>query len=120
MATVASGKSKLWIWIGWTLILPVLAYFVFENVPRYLVLTPESYGSYFWAKVSWLLPHVCGGVLAAVIGPLQFWPRIRRDYLPFHRIARRVYVVAVLVGAIAAVGMSAKIGTDSAALRLSA
>jgi hypothetical protein len=54
-------------------------------------------------------------VFAAVIGPLQFWPRIRRDYLPFHRIAGRVYVVTVLVGAIASVGMSTQVGRDSAA-----
>ena len=114
-ATVSSGKSKLGVWIGWTLILSALGYFVIKNVPRYLVFTPESYGSYFWAKASWLFPHVFCGVLAAVIGPLQFWPRIRRDYLPFHRIAGRVYVVAVLVGAIASVGMSAKVGADSAA-----
>jgi len=114
-ATVSSGKSKLWIWIGWTLLLSTLAFFVIKKVPRYLVFTPESYGGYFWAKASWLFPHVCCGVLASVIGPLQFWPRIRRDYLPFHRIAGRVYVVAVLAGAIASVGMSAKVGGDSAA-----
>lgn len=57
---------------------------------------------------------VCG-VLAAVIGPLQFWPKMRRDYLPFHPIAGRIYVVAVLVGAIASVGMAAKVGSDDAA-----
>jgi uncharacterized membrane protein len=104
-----------WVWIGWMLILSALAYFVIKTVPRYFVLTPASYGSYFWAKASWLFPHVFCGVLAAVIGPLQFWPRMRRDYLPFHRIAGRVYVVAVMVGAIASVGMSAQVGRDSAA-----
>ena len=115
MATGSVAKSRLWIWLGWALVLSCLAYFVVKKVPRYFVLTEHSYGSYFWAKASWLLPHVVCGLLAAVIGPLQFWPRIRRDYLSFHRFAGRVYVVAVLVGAAASLGLSTKVGADDAA-----
>jgi hypothetical protein len=104
----ALTKRGNWVfWLGWLCVLSSLAYFVVKNVPRYFVFTPESYGSYFWPKVSWLFPHVAGGLIAVILGPLQFWPKIRRDYLPFHRIAGRVYVVAVLIGAIASWGMAA-------------
>jgi uncharacterized membrane protein len=112
---MTATRAKPLVWLGWFIVLSSLAYFVIKNVPRYFVFTPESYGSYFWAKASWLFPHVVGGVLAAVLGPLQLWPRIRRDYLPFHRVAGRVYVVAVLVGSIASVGMALKVGADEAA-----
>jgi uncharacterized membrane protein len=95
-------------WLGWLVALSLLAYFIKKNVPRYFVFTPESYGAYFWPRVSWLFPHVAGGLLAVLIGPLQFWPRIRRDYLQFHRIAGRVYVVTVLVGATAGLVMASK------------
>ena len=108
-------KVKPLVWFVWLVILGALAYFIFKNVPRYFVFTAASYGNYFWAKATWLFPHVVCGVLAAVLGPLQFLPRMRRDYLPFHRVAGRVYVVAVLIGAIASVGMAAKVGSDDAA-----
>jgi hypothetical protein len=68
--SMAATRAKPLVWLGWMVILAALAYFVTKNVPRYFVFTPESYGAYFWAKASWLFPHVVGGVLAAVIGPL--------------------------------------------------
>ena len=52
---------------------------------------------------------MASGLIAIAIGPLQFASRIRRDYLPFHRIAGRVYVVAVLTGSIAALGLAWRI-----------
>ena len=111
---VASGAKPL-VWLGWIVVLFGLAFFVFKNVPRYFVFTAESYGSYFWERAGWLFPHVVSGVLAAALGPLQFWPRIRRDYLPFHRVSGRLYVIAVLVGTVASLGMSSKVGADDAA-----
>lgn len=106
--TVGSAKRPdVATWLGWLVVLALIAYFVVKNVPRYFVFTPESYGKYFWPRLSWLFPHVACGLLAILIGPLQFWPRLRRDYLGAHRIAGRVYVVAVLAGAVAAFGMAA-------------
>lgn len=117
-AASPAAKARPLAWLAWLLILAALAWFIVKNVPRYFVLTPESYGDYFWPKVSWLLPHVAGGLLAILIGPLQFWPRIRRDYLQFHRISGRVYVVTVTIGSIAAFGLASTVGADSAAYAL--
>ena len=114
-ATPAAGARVKWlVWLGWVAVLAGLAYFLSQRIPRYFVVTPESYGN-SWPQVSWLLPHIICGVLAAVLGPLQFWPKIRRDYLPFHRIAGRIYVVTVLTGAVASLGLSLQMSTDNAA-----
>ncbi len=111
---VSARKPHLLAWISWTVVLSCLAYFLFNNVPRYFVLTPKSYGSYFWPRAHWLLPHVASGLLAIVIGPMQFWPRMRSRYLNAHRLAGRVYVVTVLTGSIAALGMASTIPNEPA------
>jgi uncharacterized membrane protein len=91
-----------------------LIYFLITRAARYFVVTPESYGN-SWPQVSWLLPHIICGVLATILGPLQFWPKMRRDHLPVHRIAGRVYVAAVLVGSFASLGLSFRMSTTNAA-----
>lgn len=114
-ATPAAGsRVKPLVWLGWLAVLAGLAYFLVKRVPRYFVFTPESYGN-IWPRVSWLFPHIVGGLLAAILGPLQFWTKIRRDYLPIHRFAGRLYVVAVLVASIASLGISFRLGGDNAA-----
>lgn len=114
-ATAAAGsRVKPLVWLGWLTVLSGVAYFIYKNIPRYFVVTPESYGN-AWPQVRWLLPHIIGGILAAILGPLQFWPKIRRDYLPFHRIAGRLYVAAVLGGAGASLGLSLRMNPANAA-----
>ena len=46
-----------------------------------------------------ILPHVLGGVIALLSGPLQFSSRLRRSTPRFHRILGRIYVCAVLISA---------------------
>ena len=101
-------KPRALVWLGWAVVLSLLAYFVRKYALHYFVFTPESYGTYFWPRFSWVVPHVASSLLAILIGPLQFWPRMRRDYLQAHRIAGRVYVGTVLNGSIAAVGLAIK------------
>lgn len=110
----ATKWAKPTVWLGWAVTLALLAWFVVKYIPHYFVFTPESYGADFWARRGWLLPHLSGGLLAILIGPLQFWPRMRRDYLPAHRIAGRVYCVMVLVGAAAALGLASQIAGSPA------
>jgi uncharacterized membrane protein len=121
IAATRVSFRKILLWLGWALVLGTAAYFLVKNTPRYLVLNAASYGKYFWAKAGWLFPHVVAGMFAVVIGPLQFWPKMRRDYLSFHRLAGRIYVTAVAVGSIAAFGMAATInGKPAFALGLTA
>lgn len=112
--TAAGSRVKPLVWLGWLAVLAGVAYFLITNAAHYFVVTPESYGN-SWPQVRWLLPHIVGGVIAAVLGPLQFWPKIRRDYLRFHRLAGRLYVVAVLGGAVASLGLSFRMSVNNAA-----
>lgn len=57
-ATPAAGsRSRPLVWLGWVAVLAGLAYFFIQRIPRYFVVTPESYGN-SWPHVSWLLPHI--------------------------------------------------------------
>lgn len=105
---VEAKKPNVLGWLGWAVVLALVLYFLRKYALHYFVFTPESYGTYFWPRISWVVPHVASGILAIVIGPLQFWPKMRRDYLQAHRIAGRVYVSVVLIGSIAAVGLATK------------
>jgi len=93
-----AGGQRLLQAVAWVIVLSLTAFFLATRVPRYLVLTAQSYGPYFWPRSSWLLPHVLGGLLAILIGPLQFWARLRRDYVQVHRWSGRVYLAGVVVG----------------------
>jgi len=47
----------------------------------------------------WLVPHVFGGGVALLLGPLQFSSTLRRRYPAIHRWLGRVYVGAAVLGA---------------------
>lgn len=101
----SAGKDRF-VKILWIVVLAIGAYFVWDNVPRYLTLTEESYGPYYWPRAAYLLPHILGGLAAIVIGPFQFWSRIRNGYPRVHRISGRVYLSAILVGGLAGLAMA--------------
>jgi uncharacterized membrane protein len=106
-------RPKLLGWAAWIILLGLLGYFIDTHVPRYFVYTAQSYGAYFWSRAHWLLPHVACGLLAVLIGPVQFWSGMRSRYMKAHRIAGRVYVAMVAVGAVASVGMAVQIDNGS-------
>lgn len=52
------------------------------------------------ARFKWLLlPHAVCGLVALVTGPWQFSRRLRSSRLDLHRIAGRIYVCAIAIGA---------------------
>jgi len=46
-----------------------------------------------------LIIHVVGGVVALLVGPLQFLYRVRGRWPRFHRVTGRIYVLACAIGA---------------------
>lgn len=90
----------------WALALAAGAYFVLSNVPEYFIWSEETYG-YYWPRAGYLLPHVLGGLVAIVIGPFQFWSRIRNTYPKVHRISGRIYLISVVIGAVGGMVMAA-------------
>lgn len=102
METTQTNKKKSY----YTLIIISVAfllalYFVSTRAFRFFVLEETAYGPYFWPRVNWVFPHVICGVIAILIGPFQFSERLRNNYLVWHRRIGYVYLITVLIGAIA-------------------
>ena len=102
-----SSISRNFYILIWAATLAVGAVFLLRNVPEYFVFTQESYGNYYWPRAGYLFPHIVGGLIAMVIGPFQFWPRIRNGYPKVHRTMGRIYLIAIVVGAVGGMVMAA-------------
>ncbi|GGI43857.1 Uncharacterized membrane protein [Agromyces flavus] len=95
--------------IGWTwVLLSSLAIAAFAVVPYLTAPLAESSGglasSYDGRPAPVLVAlyvHIVGGGLALVLGPLQFWRRLRTRHPLAHRWIGRTYLVAVGAAAIA-------------------
>lgn len=60
-----------------------------------------------YLPVKWsLVGHISGGMLALLIGPLQFWKGFRARHLTTHRWLGSVYLMAILIGSLAATHMT--------------
>jgi uncharacterized membrane protein len=66
------------------------AYVLRPNAPQWAHLAPLKW---------WLLPHILGGSIALLLGPLQFSTTLRRRFPAVHRWLGRAYVVAVVIAA---------------------
>jgi uncharacterized membrane protein len=80
--------------------------FIFHYVFPYYLHYNATVFDEFWPRRGWLLAHISSGMVALLIGPFQFSRRLRHRFLPLHRVMGRVYLIAVLCGAIAALGLS--------------
>ena len=91
---IAYLKMAFWAFLilfgGRFIVKDALPYFGFEE---------DIFGR-FW-NVKWsLIGHISGGLLALVIGPFQFWKGFRTKYIKVHRNLGKVYLIAILMGAI--------------------
>jgi uncharacterized membrane protein len=90
----------------------LLALLMFLLALRYLIFDPEQV--YFpeqkvvyYAHTAGILTHIAGAMLAVIIGPFQFLPRIITDrYLKLHRWLGRTYLIGVLVGGLGGLYMA--------------
>lgn len=81
-----------------------LSYFSFE--PRGILLNkaPEVLGT--WIYQLGFYAHISLGMVALLLGPLQFMPGLRRQSLSRHRLIGKIYLMAVLVSAISGFGIA--------------
>jgi uncharacterized membrane protein len=82
---------------GWVIMTLACIYIVI-TVSRYLTFDPEVYfpqqlEPYLQHEFA-LGVHVLSGILALLIGPLQFMPRPRRRFVPVHRFMGATYVAS--------------------------
>ena len=95
--------------LGWY---PVLALSMLMALvaSRYLSLNPEVYfpeqREVYEAHTLGILLHVIGAILAVLLGPFQFHPRIRARYIRLHRAMGRLYLLGILVGGLSGIYMS--------------
>ena len=88
------------------LIVSALAlYFVYDNALRYFVWSEASYG-YFWQYRVPLIMHVTGGLVALLTGLFQLWSGFNARSMSTHPHTGRLYVIAVIVGGLAAVTLA--------------
>jgi uncharacterized membrane protein len=96
--------------VGWSVML-LLALLMFVLASRYLTFDPEVYfpeqRTVYTTHTFGLISHIVGAMLATILGPFQFLPRIRKGrFLKVHRWLGRIYLLGVLVGGLGGLYMA--------------
>jgi len=94
---------------GWGL-MSVLALIIAIVASRYLTLDPAVFfpeqRDVYQANRVVLLMHICGGILALVLGPTQFLAGFRRRSIRWHRALGVAYALAVAIGVLGGVRLA--------------
>ena len=102
------------------LVILVARFLITDAVPFLTDVSSSKFGRY-WPRRAWLLTHIAGSGLALIAGLFQLWSGLRRRSMTVHRWTGRVYVVAVLIGGVAAFYLASHAGQGPAfAISLSA
>lgn len=105
--TAASIRTPQAAVIGLWLVMAVLgAIFVGNHALPKLAMTHAVYTDFYWDRRYWLYAHLCGGLVALMLGPLQFVARLRQRQPVLHRWTGRVYMAAIVVSALCAVWLA--------------
>ena len=106
-----SGKPSIGKKFGWGFLL-LLAVFPVLLSSSYLTLNPEDFSfaaqkAVYMAHHAVLMVHIIASMLAILIGPFQFLPRLRKGpLLKVHRWLGRVYLLSVLFGGLSGLYMA--------------
>lgn len=93
-------KPAFWLVFG----LMTLSAFLFSSLP---ILKPSHPMHALLSSQRWLLfPHIAGGLVALILGPLQFSNRLRQRHPARHRLLGKIYIGAVLLAAPLAAAMA--------------
>ena len=94
------SKDRL-VTVGLLLVIAVSIRFLFHYALPYFRFDPAYY-DYFWPHRTRLMIHICGGILAVITGPFQFWTGLRQRFMNVHVWTGRLYLLGVLVGSFGA------------------
>ncbi|MBU2922922.1 DUF2306 domain-containing protein [Winogradskyella psychrotolerans] len=84
----------------------ITIYYVITTAFPMLIPTEAVYGSYYFPRMYWVFPHIVLGIIATIIGPFQFMPKIRNKYLKIHRQLGRVYMMSTVLSGISGMYMA--------------
>jgi uncharacterized membrane protein len=105
-ARPASGNLSLPKAAALAVVLVVGVVFIAKYVFHYyLNYNPAGFAPY-WSRRAILLAHITCGMVALVIGPCQFSRRLRQRNIQLHRMLGRTYLIAVLCGSLAGIGLA--------------
>jgi uncharacterized membrane protein len=85
----------------------IAIFFLYGFALKYLTPERDQYGIY-WVRHEWLYAHVIAGMVALLLGPIQFWLGLNRRTATPHRVMGGLYVLAVGVGAASAYYLAAR------------
>ena len=74
----------------------VALWFINSYAVPYLTVERERFGIY-WARHDWLFVHIVAGMVALLLGPLQFWLGLNRKAPILHRVVGVGYTLGVAV-----------------------
>ena len=97
-------KTILWSSLGLTVL------FVFITSEVLLITDYPMYHAYRLQVIAdrhLLIPHTLSGVMALLIGPIQFSSRFRQRHLRLHRVLGRIYVISVFIGSFTGIALAA-------------
>ena len=95
--------KQLSLFFCWATIIALSLYFFMDNVVAFLYgYRSKNFGDNLFNNQLWVVMHLVGGTLALLIGPTQFWPFIRKNYLVFHRLGGKIYMFGILLIGISA------------------
>ena len=97
-------KTILWVSLGLTTL------FVFITSEVLLITDYPMYHAYRLQVIAdrhLLIPHMLSGVMALLIGPIQFSSRFRQRHLRLHRVLGRIYVLSVFIGSFTGIALAA-------------
>lgn len=108
MKNVSAAKSfgiadvfLLLLWIS----IAILTWRFMHGADHFLELTREALGKYF--TIRWILIlHITAGGGALILGPFQFWKRLRNNHWRLHRIVGVLYLLAIMASSLSAVVMA--------------
>jgi hypothetical protein len=104
------GTRQSWVKLAFWIFLILFAIrYIIEDAIPYFGLDEEVFGR-FWGMKWPLVGHISGGLLALVLGPLQFWAGFRNRYLHVHRWMGRLYVAGIFVGSMSSITLALTTG----------
>ncbi len=82
----------------WTVIGFMMIYVLIHN-ESFLIDSAHPVWQHYQPFKWWLLPHGLAGACALLLGPMQFFDKLRQRYTKLHRVVGRIYVTGALIAA---------------------
>jgi uncharacterized membrane protein len=88
-------RPIFWI-VFWSFVLFLSVYFFLDNVIAYFYgYRSRMFGETLFQNQLRVVMHMVGGSMALLLGPMQFWPFVRKRFVSFHRLSGKIYMVGI-------------------------